>query len=743
MEIYGSISHTVFEKDNFSIRTFKALEQISLPNGHQVKTITIKGNFIPSSLLDLKLEGEFDAKPYTNKNGKKSYTFNVTNYEELKLPEKDNIIKYLESIQGIGPRLAKRIYKKFGDETFTILDEDIENLKQVRGIGKKKFEIISSDYLSRGAAKELYLYLNQFHIPNNKIEKIYRIYKADALEKAKHHPYSLYLLHIIPFETADKIAKLNEHDMLSAERIQACIIYALKKSESNGNTYFEWKDLLRDVTNILEVDVKSKDMRKKVCLFIRDNARILEGTQIMSVKRENCTLIQRKITYDAELNSEKKVKKIVNNSVTSNADYSEDIAEAENNLGIQLSDEQKQAIQTAMNSSLSIVTGGPGTGKTSFQKVLFYVFQKHYDTDITLAAPTGRAARRMTDASGLPARTLHQTLGLMAAEDEDFAFAEPIELPPGLFVVDEMSMVDIFLFEKIMEAVTTAVKTVFVGDVFQLPSVGCGAVLKDLIDSGEIPVTKFTKVFRQEEGSIIAANAAAINEGSHDLEYGKHFCFLQESDSEKIQKYALDYYRKALKVYGPDEVAVLTPFRKHTETGVNALNPILKEAFKPKPENITKYSKVNGIEAYIGDKIMYTKNLIVPDENSGSVMLSNGDIGYITDISVEDKVQIVEVDFGDGRVVKLMGDDIKHIVQAYATTVHKSQGSEYKCCIILIDPKHRILLKKNLVYTALTRAKEKVILIGDKEAFLESILCEDTVYRRTLLFHRNASTEKP
>lgn len=726
MNVTGVVTHTLYENGNFSIRTFRCSKTVELPNGNTSRSFHIKGNFIPNSQLDIELEGEFDAKPYV-KNGVKSFTFNVEKCDELKIAEETSILKYLQSLRGVGFILAKRIYKKFGTNTFQILDDDIENLKQVFGIGKRKYQMIAEDYLSRGAAKELYIYLYQFHVPNSRIQRIYMSYKGQALEEVKSHPYSFYINGMLPFDAADRIGKQNGHDSLSDERIQASVIEALKRSEQEGHTYLEWKDLITETQKLLETLNRSVESQKKVAVMIRSNTKFLTGTHVVYDTIGGKVVLSRKVVGDAERNAAESIKRLL--SSQTNIDYLPDILEAEKELNITLSDEQRTAVQTALNSGLSIVTGGPGTGKTSFQKVLLKVYKEKFNGQIVLCAPTGRAARRMTEQSSYPATTLHQKLRLIPDENGELDDPEPITA--GLIIVDEMSMVDIMLADKFFSAVQNGTKVVCVGDVFQLPSVGCGEVLKDMIDSKVIPTTRFTKIFRQQDGSLIAANAAAINTGDCNLEYGPAFTFIERKGSENIAAEILKQYEEGLKEYGEDETTVLTPYRKSTETGVNLLNPNLKEIFNPSPEHKSRTNKVDGMDIYVGDKVMFTKNMQID-----GMLLSNGDIGYVTNIALEDNIQNVIVDFRDGRIVALMGEDVKCLVPAYATTVHKSQGGEYKCCIIAIDPKHNILLIRNLVYTAITRAKEKVIIVGSKEAFFDSIKRADSSRRCTLLQER-------
>jgi exodeoxyribonuclease V alpha subunit len=720
MIIVGAISQTVYENGNFSVRRFHTRGAVELPDGNFAYTISIKGDFIPNAYLDVKLEGEFDTKPFINKAGKKSFTFNVTNCEEIKVAEETGIIKYLVSLKGVGSILAKRIFNQFGLKTFEVLDNDIEQLKQVPGIGLQKYNTIAQDYLARGTAKQLYVFLYQYYVSNSKIQRIFNQYRETAIDKIKENPYSFYLRGYFSFDVADRIAKENGHDRLSNERIGASIVEALKRAELSGHTHLDWKSVLFETEKILEVLNRSYESRKKIGVMIRENAHNMLGTYILSDNINGKALLYRKGTAEAERGAAEGIKRLLA-SDEKFVNYDEDIKEAMEKLGIGLSDEQQDAVKAALNHSVSIVTGGPGTGKTSFQQVLLYVFKKYNNTPIVMGAPTGRAARRMTESSGEPARTLHQILHLVPSEDSDMSDMIPEQINAGLMIVDEMSMVDIFLADKLFSAIQPGTKIVCVGDVCQLPSVGCGEVLFDMINSGAVPVTLFTKVFRQAEGSIIASNAAKINSGDYNVEYGDAFEFIECSSSEEIAEETLKQYEKALKEYGIDETTILTPYRRTTATGVNGLNPKLKGLYNAYPDKNTRTNKLDGLDIYTGDKVMYSKNLDVD-----GVQLSNGDIGYIDKIEVKDNVQSATVDFKDGRIVTLMGDDLKNLVQAYATTVHKSQGSEYQCCIIIIDPKHSILLRRNLVYTAVTRAKKKVILIGDKEAFKQSVLTEDT-----------------
>ena len=725
MNVTGRFTKDLFSRDAFAIKLFKAYEPIEMPDGSMESSFSVKG-VLPNTVLDITLEGEFDPMPFVSARGKQ-FTFSATSCEEHRVANRSGITKYLTSINGIGETLARRIYEMFGDETFDVLDDDIERLKNVQGVGKKNFELIKEDYMSRGAAKDVYAYLLPFGIGMNKIGKLYDRFGKNTIEMVKEDPYRLFMKGYFSFNIAEKIFKSLNSDSLAPNRVKGAIFHVLYNVEQLGHTYCTWANLLDNVYKLFGVEKLPKSERMPIAEKIRSACKSMEGKEIYCRTRlkDGTPIFYRAVTGYAEYNTAKEIKRIMESSPSENRSYMDDIANAEKELGILLSPEQEAAVETVMNSQFSVVTGGPGTGKTSFQKVLFNVFERFSNDGIMLAAPTGRAARRMTESSGLPSGTIHQTLGLMATDDGEFINIEDSSMiDTGLLVVDEVSMLDIYLADKLFTAISRGTKIVCVGDIYQLPSVGAGAVLKSMIDSGEVPVITFTKIFRQAGNSSIAINAARINHGIKEMDFDDSFVFIPRDSSEDIVETVKVEYAKALKEYGDDETIVLTPYRKKTATGVNEINPVLKEIINPIPSHVNGKNKVDNMDLYLGDKVMFTKN-------KGE--LTNGDIGYITKIELSGKSQIVTCDFGDDRVVELAGAELDCLVQAYACTVHKSQGAEYKCCIIIIDPKHDVLLKRNLVYTAITRAKEKVILIGDIDAYTRSIDREDTSSRNTQL----------
>ena len=730
LTVKGEVMGTRYENNQFSIRSFRSSKKVKAPDGSEIQRFSLKGNFIPAALM-ITVEGSFDPKPFVTGSGYKSWTFNVTECEELKENTREGIVRYLNSIKGVGKTMAEKIYSAFGNETFTILDNDIDRLKEVKGIGKNNFKTISRDYLSRGVAKELYAYLYRFGVSGKNADKIFAKWKVDALETCRKQPYGLYLDGFIGFRAAELIGESEHVDRLDEDRIKAAIAYSVQCNELKGNVYMEWKELYLATLKVLGVQGENKDTKVKIVDMIRDITKHGMSGRVSIRKRisDDAPIFYRTNTLMAEEGTARELARLLSSDSKSKIDYSEDIQEAEKKLGLLLSPEQESAVQSALNHSVSIVTGGPGTGKTSFQKVLFEVFLKNFKgQEIVLAAPTGRAARRMTEASGFTASTLHSLLKIGVSDSDDDSLdlhgnKTPEKVHAGLLVVDEVSMMDTFLTYSLFQAIESGTKVVLVGDIHQLPSVGCGAVLKTLIESGKVPTVYFTEVFRQAGTSSIAINASRINAGNHLMEKDDACVFIEAKTPEEILEKTKELYAKTVQEFGIDEVSVLTPYRKSTITGVNKLNPELREVV-----NKGQSSRVGGKNLYLNDKVMYTKN---------DGVLTNGDLGYIRKIEKIDSEYQATVAFEGNRTVNLIGDDLDNLVPAYAFTIHKSQGSEFKCCIIIIDKQHLTLLKRNLVYTALTRAKTRCYFIGDvtgeNNLFDLSIDKEDTFKRKTEL----------
>ena len=394
-------------------------------------------------------------------------------------------------------------------------------------------------------------------------------------------------------------------------------------------------------------------------------------------------------------------------------------------MSITLAQEQRQAIKTCLSSYISIITGGPGTGKTLIQRVLLNIYQRqHPGAKIVCCAPTGRAARRMAQCTGFAATTIHKALGLLA--DEEGEYSAPEKLEADLVLVDEVSMLDVNLARDLLNSIPYDCQLILIGDADQLPSVGPGAVLSELIATGMIPVVKLDKVYRQDSASRVAINAKLIRHNNVGLEYGSDFVFHDSSDINSSADIIERLYLEEIERVGLDNVVLLTPFRQKTSTGVNALNTRLREKVNPPAKNKTEV--IYGKRLYRqGDRIMWTKN---KDD------INNGDLGYITAITNSCGDTTITIDFGDGRETELDSSELDHIDLAYACTVHKSQGSEYDSVIINLQTAHYVMLKRPLIYTAITRAKQRVQIVGDRKAICIAINTVDAEKRGTMLASR-------
>ena len=411
-------------------------------------------------------------------------------------------------------------------------------------------------------------------------------------------------------------------------------------------------------------------------------------------------------------------------------DLDDEIDRQQEELGFTLAEEQRQAVKTALASPICIISGGPGTGKTSIQRVFLNIYRKAFpDTDIICCAPTGRAARRLEQSTGLTACTVHKALGLTAGETT--ALELPEQLDADLVLVDEVSMLDMKMTWYLFHALPPMCRLVLVGDADQLPSVGPGAVLSELIRCGRIPMVMLDKVFRQSEGSLIAENAQRIRHGDTDLQFDGDFQFWPSADVQQSAQWLERLYMQEVGRYGVDNVAMLTPFRNKTETGVRSMNERLRALINPPGGN--KPELALGQRVFrLGDKVMQTKN---------REEVSNGDIGYIRKIEQDDDGFVVEVDFHDDRVVSYEdSESLSHLDLAYATTIHKSQGGQYDSVLLSIQNLHGRMLKRPLIYTGLTRAKRRALIVGDEEAVRQAIRTTDTERRNTLLAARITQT---
>lgn len=643
--------------------------------------------------------------------------FEVERYEEVILPTKEGIIAYLSSgqIKGVGKGLAEKIYNAFGTATLNVLDKDPKQLLTIPGIGEKSLQKISDSYLASRGARDVIAFLAPHGISPNRAIKLYQEYGAETMEIVRKHPYRLCEISGIAFLTADKLAMSMGLDRISPERVDEALLYALIEAEESGHCCMEKHAFLKNTLKLLDTPGITKDMAAGRAF------RLVQAEKLISF--DDSVFLNRADRAESGLACAIAIKQKELSPVYERLDAS--IAQEELSLKFRLAAEQRDAIKMALTNKLSVITGGPGTGKTSVQKALLDLYhQKYPDAKIICCAPTGKAARRMEQSTGFPACTVHKALGLTA--DNLGRYGEPDILDAELVLVDEVSMLDIYLAQKLFQAVPKGCRIVLVGDSEQLPSVGPGIVLKEIIASGKVPVVRLDQVFRQQAGSRIAINARLIRHGNLSLEYGPDFVFHQSANLTASADILEALYLQEVAKYGIDNVIMLTPYRQKTETGVNAMNQRLQAKINPPAPGKPEAVKGNKIFR-LGDKVMQIRN---------AEDVSNGDVGYITCITGIGHNISLKVDFGDERIVEYESSDLDMLDLAYTSTVHKSQGGEYKSVIINLQCAHYVMLMRPLIYTAITRAKEQVHIVGERKALCIAIKRTDAEKRGTKLAER-------
>jgi len=698
---------------SYAVALFRPHERVIDTKGFPLSQVKVVGQCLPlADGLRFRLHGHWST------NAKHGPQFELESYENLIAPGKEGLIAYLASglLKGIGRKTAERIYDRFGDDTLEVLDNDPEALLKIPGISPAKLSRIVDGYLLSRGAREVVSLLAPHGVGANRAVKIFRQFGSRATEIVKNHPYQLCEMSGIGFATADAIAKSMGLAPLSGERIRAGLLQVLKDAETKGHLCLE-KQRHRDLcTELLDTPgLTDLTLMEEADQLIQDGA--------LEVYLDH---VFRAPTAKAEQSIARRVQELLDASTAKlKLDIHAEIWQEESSQGFGLAPEQRQAVQICLRSPLTIITGGPGTGKTLVQRFLLNIYRReHPNAKIICCAPTGRAARRMEQTTGQPASTIHKALGLLAGDDG--AFTEPKPLQADLVLVDEVSMLDVFLARHLLQSVPDGCQLVLVGDADQLPSVGPGAVLSELIACGRVPVVKLDKVYRQNAGSLVATNAALIRHGDTALEYGEDFKIATSEDLEVSAHLMERHYLQEIQRCGIDYVALLTPFRQKTATGANALNERLRELVNPAAPG--KPELASGKRCFrLGDKVMQIKN-------KGDI--SNGDVGYVRQVIKSDDESSLVVDFGDGRVAGYDSSELELLELAYASTVHKSQGSEYQTVIINLQNAHYIMLKRPLVYTAITRAKQRVILIGERKALAMAIRTTDTERRGTMLAAR-------
>ncbi|MCX5802907.1 MAG: ATP-dependent RecD-like DNA helicase [Proteobacteria bacterium] len=720
-EIKGQIERITFfnEENNYTIAKMRV-------HG-RTDTITVVGTLFsvaPGEVL--RLSGYWDKHPRYGEQ------FKVTAYESVLPATVKGIEKYLGSgmIKGIGPVMAKRLVSRFGDETLTVIGKDIGRLHEVDGIGEKRIEMIQKAWEEQKEIRGVMIFLQGQGVSPTYAVKIYKQYGRDSIRVVEENPYRLAAdIFGIGFITADKIAEKLGVPRDSKIRAEAGILYVLKELSDEGHVYYPYELLIKKSSEILGLE-EERILPALDKLAQEGKAVIEKGlTPSPELRTQNSKAVYLAKYYISELGIVNKLKTILVFPRQLRLINIDEVLEwVQRDLKITFSEKQVEAVKASINSKAMIVTGGPGTGKTTIINAIMRIYRK-MGQKVLLAAPTGRAAKRMTEATGYEAKTIHRLLeynpgGEIFKKDE----ANPLEA--DLIIIDETSMVDTLLMYYFLKAVPSKATLILVGDVDQLPSVGPGNILKDVIDSGYLTTVRLDEIFRQSRESMIIVNAHRVNSGQMPIsnqgeEHLHDFYFLNIEEPEKILKKIIYLCKEGVPArfgYNPvNDIQVLTPMHKGV-IGVSNLNQELQRELNPGQDELIRGNKA----LKIGDKVMQIRNNYDKD-------VYNGDIGRITKIDKE--MQELKVGY-DGRLVSYEYSELDEIVLAYAISVHKSQGSEYPVVIMPVVTQHYMLLQRNLLYTGITRGKKLVILIGTKKALAIAIKNDKPQKRYTLLRDR-------
>jgi exodeoxyribonuclease V alpha subunit len=713
LELKGQIERITYynEENGYTIAKMQAQGRMDL--------ITIVGtlfSIIPGEVV--KLSGYWDRHP------KYGEQFRVVSYETVMPATVKGIEKYLGSgmIKGIGPVMAKRLVTKFGNDTLAVIEDDIGKLHEVQGIGEKRVEMIKKAWEEQKDIRDVMVFLQGNGVSPAYAMKIYKQYNKDSVKVVSENPYRLATdIFGIGFITADRIAEKLGIPKDSQIRAEAGILYVLHELSDEGHVYYPFDRLIKKCSEALTVEESRISIALDVITaeekVIIENHEVHEkSVYLTKFHVSECGVAQRLknlLTFPKQL-------RLVN--------IDQAIEWVQKILKIAFSEKQVDALRDSINSKVMVITGGPGTGKTTIINAIIRIYQR-MGQKVLLAAPTGRAAKRMTEATGHEAKTIHRLLeyspGSGAFKKND---SNPLEA--DLIIIDEASMVDTILMYHFLKSISLNATLILVGDVDQLPSVGAGRVLRDIIDSHCLSVVRLKEIFRQSRESMIIVNAHRINNGEMPLfrggeDYFHDFYFFTIEEPEKVLEKIVYLCKEGIPSrfgYNPvDAVQVLTPMHKGI-AGVSNLNAELQKELNPGRDELIR-----------GGRIFKTGDKVIQIRNNYDKDVYNGDIGRVMDIDRE--TQEVRVDF-DGRLVTYEYSELDEIVLAYAISVHKSQGSEYPVVIMPLLTQHFMLLQRNLLYTGITRGKKLVILVGTRKALAIAIKNNKPQMRYTMLKER-------
>jgi len=721
----GQVEKITFtnEENGFTIA------RVKVPERHEL--VTVVGTLMapmPGEILEMR--GEWSDHP------KFGRQFKVIEYRTRVPATVYGIRKYLGSgmIKGLGPVMAGRIVDRFGQKTLDIIETDIQRLLEVEGIGKKRIDMIAKAWDAQSEIRDVMLFLQGHGVSSGYAAKIFKHYGSQSISVVKQNPYRLASdIFGIGFLTADQIAGKLGFEKDSRLRVEAGILYVLHQLCDEGHVYFPYEPLVSKSCDILGVN-REPVLRALGKLALDQTIVIEDVNETADTFKQNIKAVYLTRFHLCETGIARRLTTLVHaTKAIRDIDSDKAIDWVQRRLSITLAENQMKAVVWAIENKVLVITGGPGTGKTTIINAVLKIYAR-LKSGILLAAPTGRAAKRMSEATGFEAKTIHRLLEY-SLQKGGFQRHEDKPLECDVLIIDEASMIDTLLMYHLLKAVPPMATFILVGDVNQLPSVGAGNVLNDIIASAVVPVVTLDKIFRQAKTSQIVVNAHKINQGrvpsvsaNQATDPQNDFYFIEQEDPEKVLEIILELSKNRIPQrfgFDPvDEIQVLTPMHRGV-VGAGNLNHQLQAVLNPGEGGITR-----GDRTYrVNDKVMQIRNNYDKD-------VFNGDIGRITAIAWESREVLISI---DGRAVVYDFSDLDEIVPAYAVSVHKSQGSEYPAVIIPIVTQHYILLQRNLIYTAVTRGKELVVIVGSRKAMTIGVNNNKTRQRYTRLCHRLSS----
>ena len=696
---------------------------------HLIRFTAVGIELPQTDTVKIEMDGEW-------KDGKYGLQLQVDHWQEIVPPTLEGVRNYLASglLKGIGEKTADAIIEKFGVNALEILEHQPDRLLEIRGITKERLAEIKDAYAETSRMRVLMTLLAPFKVTPTTAQKIYQYFGPSCADIVRQSPFNLCQVPGFGFKRIDAIVQKSGGDLRDPKRVHGALFYALEDARTkDGHLYLEAESLLKAAMQLLNERIPLPQMRVPMSQVEQELSAMIRQDEVVS--NHGNVYLPKQFLQESET-AQKAVELFLAKPTV--VDIAQPLERVKHSLGLNLSKRQSEGVEMVFRHNLSIITGGPGTGKTTVLKTVIEVYRQLYPQQkIVLGAPTGKASRRMAEATGIDeAQTLHSILGLHG-DSESKKDRERKPLEAGLLIVDETSMVDMWLIHQLFSRLRPGTKVLLVGDADQLESVGAGDVFHELIGSGVVPVTVLDEIFRQAQDSLIAHNARFINEGKTTLYYGEDFAFHKAESQEETAGIIRELYREQIAAKGIEQVEILSPFRSEGEASVNSLNEAIREEINPAAPETPEIVYAGKIFR-LNDRVMQMRNNydIKLYDRSGKQVgegVFNGDIGTIRKISGTNVV----IEF-DGRYMdcpQVLLDDLE---LSYAITIHKSMGSEYDTVIIPLLAAHNVLLTRNLLYTAITRAKRRVLLVGEKRALYMAIHRSRKGKRNTMLGERIA-----